>query len=57
MLSVERCEKILNQSENNYTKEQTKKIRDFLSKIAEIEYQKFINQAYDESGNLHQSFN
>lgn|GEM_PF-1439691 len=39
MLSIERCNEILNKKEQKYTKEQVKAIRDYLYQIAEIIHQ------------------
>jgi hypothetical protein len=36
MISLEKCDEILNKRERKYTKEQVVKIRDFLIQIAEI---------------------
>lgn len=43
MLSITKCEKILNQYENKYTKEQIETIRAILSQMANIEYQNYKN--------------
>ena len=37
MLSILECKKILNKGERKYTDEETKMIREFLYKVAEIE--------------------
>jgi hypothetical protein len=39
MLSIEKCNEILNKKEQKYTKEQVKEIRDYLYQIAEIIHQ------------------
>ena len=36
MLSIEKCNEILNKKEQKYTKEQVKAIRDYLYQFAEI---------------------
>jgi len=39
MLSIERCNEVLNKKEKKYTKEQVKEIRDFLHQFAEMIHQ------------------
>lgn len=48
MLSLEKCNKVLNRKENNYTMEDVKLIRESLSQFAEIIYtfQKSENEKF-----------
>lgn len=39
MLSIERCNEVLNKKEKKYSKEEVKAIRDYLYQIAEIIHQ------------------
>jgi len=43
MLSIEKCNKILNKNRQNYTQEQVKKIREKLYQLAEIIYESKIS--------------
>tara|TARA_B110000977_G_scaffold175084_1_gene229546 strand:- start:514 stop:660 length:147 start_codon:yes stop_codon:yes gene_type:complete len=46
MLSIEKCNEILNKKEKTYTKEEVKTIREVLYQFAEIvyEYKKELNE-------------
>ena len=57
MLSVESCQKILNSNGENYTSEETKKIREFLYLLGEIDYEQFKeSKKHQESSHLHTGF-
>lgn len=57
MLSLEKCRELLNKKGKNYTDEQILEIRDFCYKLAEIEYEEYLNKIKDEkaSDNLYES--
>ncbi len=57
MLSLEKCRELLNKKEKKYTDEQILEIRDFCYKLAEIEYEAYLNFIKNEkaSDNLHES--
>jgi len=60
MLSIEECEKILNNIEGgqNYSKKEIKEIRDLLYALANIEYSEYkININGKERSVIYQSFN
>ena len=42
MISVEECTEILNSGERKYTTEEVREVRDFVSKLAVIDYECFI---------------
>jgi hemerythrin-like domain-containing protein len=48
MLSIEKCNEILNKKEKKYTKEQVKAIRDYLYQFAEIIHHTKLSK--DETG-------
>jgi hypothetical protein len=58
LFSVERCKKILNRHGNGFTDDEIKKIRDWLIKIAEIEYLDFLKKSRDEQkcNSIHSGF-
>ena len=57
MLSIEKCNEILNKFEKNYTQDQVKSIRYFLYQLAQIEYKLSKSKKLDGSSDLHKSLN
>jgi hypothetical protein len=53
MLSIELCQQILNKNSDNkfYTKEEAKKIRDYLYTIAEVDIMNFKQKGDDKERN------
>lgn len=52
MLSIEKCNQILNQKEKKYNEEKIKAIRDFLYQMAELDYL-FNKTEYAKCNNIH----
>jgi hypothetical protein len=44
MISLEQCKKILNKTKKKYTDDEIKAIREWLYRIAEIEYQRYTQK-------------
>ncbi len=57
MLNLEICEKVLKQNGLNLTKEEIKQLRDFLYRLAMIEYENSKNMTNDKRSVIHQSIN
>jgi hypothetical protein len=57
MLSLEKCDKILNADEKKYTVDEIKQVREILCKLANLEKEIYLNKSNEECNNLHESLN
>lgn len=55
MISIEKCKAELKHSNQKYTDEEIKQIRELLYQIATIEYEKFKVESAKNGSNIHES--
>ena len=54
MISIEKCKAELKHSNQKYTEEEIKQIRELLYQIATIEYENFKSEQHETSSNIHE---
>jgi len=57
MLSLEKCNEILNRNCNKYSEEEVKLIRNLLYKIARLDLKNYSKKENEQRNNLHKSIN